>query len=99
MNSVKKLPRIKSVQHVGDYRLSLTFSDGVHGEIDLSDWIRGKGGVFTPLEDPSFFAQVRVSASGGTIEWPNQVDFCPDTLYHAITGSPLPGETKEGVSA
>jgi hypothetical protein len=83
-------PRITGVAPLGGYRLELTFTDGVRGEIDLRDWIVGQGGVFTPLEDPDFFRQVRVNAELGTIAWPNDVDFCPDVLYSRVTGKPVP---------
>jgi hypothetical protein len=50
----------------------------------------GVGGVFEPLDDPAYFQQVRLSAGGGTIEWPNGVDLCPDVLYSKATGIPIP---------
>jgi hypothetical protein len=42
------------------------------------------------LEDPSFFRQVRVNSELGTIQWPNDVDFCPDVLFSRVTGKPIP---------
>src|SRR5437588_9305294 len=95
MIATKQPPRISGVRVVGDYRLELTFTDGLSGEVDLRDWIVGQGGVFSALEAPEFFAQVRLSQSGGTVEWPNGVDFCPDVLYHAATGRPLPSEARQ----
>jgi hypothetical protein len=83
-------PRIIAVRHIKDYHLELTFSDGVKGDVDPSDWIVGKGGVYTPLEDVAFFKQVRVEPQFGTIAWPNNVDFCPDVLYSKVTGKPVP---------
>jgi len=38
-------------------------------------------GVFEPLADQAFFAQVRVDPEGGTIMWPNGVDMAPEPLY------------------
>jgi hypothetical protein len=68
----------------------LKFSEGTEGVVDLEGWLIGAGGVFAPLEDAAFFRQVRVSAEGGTIEWPNGVDLCPDVLYSRATGIPIP---------
>jgi hypothetical protein len=68
----------------------LTFSDGTKGEIDLADWVVGAGGVFEALENPAFFRQVFVNQELGTIQWPNNVDFCPDVLYSRLTGRELP---------
>ncbi len=83
------LPRIIAVTPVEAFRLMLTFSDGTKGEIDVADWIIGAGGVFEPLEDPAFFRQVFVNQELGTIQWPNDVDFCPDVLYARLTGKEL----------
>lgn len=62
----------------------------VCGEVDLREWIVGKGGVFGPLEDINTFRTVTVQPEFGTIQWPNGVDFCPDVLYSAVTGEPIP---------
>jgi len=77
---------VTGVRVIGSYRLELTFADGVRGEVDLSERIVGRGGIFKPLEDPAFFRQVRVNDELGTIVWPNDVDFCPDLLYRWATG-------------
>lgn len=83
-------PRITSVKPLEPYRLELVFSDGAQGQLDLTDWIVGQGGVFQSLENPDFFKQVRVNTELGTIQWPNDVDFCPDVLYSRLTGKPVP---------
>ena len=82
-------PRAKQVRHLEEYRLELTFSDGTKGELDLRERVVGRGGVFGPLEDISFFRQVQVDPEAGTIVWPNEVDFCPDVLYSLVTGKPI----------
>jgi len=82
-------PRITSVHVTGPYTVALQFTDGAEGEVDLRTWIVGQGPVFKPLEDPEFFAQVRLTDCGGTIEWPNGVDFCPDVLHYKLTGAPI----------
>ena len=82
-------PRITRVRHIRDYRLELSFADGITKELDFAQRIIGRGGVFAPLEDVKFFNQVRVDAEAGTIVWPNGVDFCPDVLYNLATGKPI----------
>ena len=82
-------PRVKHVRHLGEYRLELSFTDGTKGELDLKARVLGRGGVFSPLADISFFRQVRVDPEAGTIVWPNEVDFCPDVLYSLVTGKPI----------
>ena len=49
-------------------------------------------GMMLPLKDPTFFQRVRVDPRWGCIVWPNDVDYCPDLLYHRATGAPLPGQ-------
>jgi hypothetical protein len=83
-------PRVTGVRHVRDYKLELTFADGVRAELDFRDRIVGRGGVFAPLEDITFFRRVEVDPDAGTLVWPNGVDFCPDMLYAAATGTPIP---------
>ena len=83
-------PHVTAVQHIRDYTLELTFSDGARGKIDFRDRIVGRGGVFAPLEKLDFFLRVEVDPEAGTLVWPNGVDFCPDVLYSEATGAPLP---------
>ena len=64
---------VTDVEILGHYRLRLTFSDGLIGDVDLSD-LRDWGGVFTPLRDPAAFAQGRAGPETGTITWPDGAD-------------------------
>ncbi|MBI3472428.1 MAG: DUF2442 domain-containing protein [Candidatus Solibacter usitatus] len=82
-------PRVKQVRRLGEYRLELSFTDGTKGELDFRERVLGRGGVFSPLEDVSFFGRVAVDPEAGTIVWPNEVDFCPDVLYSLVTGKPI----------
>lgn len=90
---------VTGVRVLDSYRLELTFADGVHGAVDLSRRIVGRGGVFKPLEEPAFFRQVQVNQELGTIVWPNDVDFCPDLLYRWATGEPVPRPEPEKVAS
>lgn len=83
-------PRVTAVRPLEKYRLELTFNDGFTGVVDLAGWVVPGDGVFEPLQDRAFFEQVRLSREGGTIEWPNGVDLCPDVLYSRATGIPIP---------
>lgn len=78
------------MHHVRDYILELTFADGLRAEIDLQNRIAGRGGVFAPLQDVTFFSLVHVDPEIGTIVWPNDVDLDPDVLYSQVTGKPIP---------
>ena len=82
------LKDVVKVEYLDDYRLHLRFEDGVEGVIDVSDLVKFTG-VFAPLEDKAYFAQVHVNPDIGTICWPNDADLDPDVLYAAITGEPI----------
>ena len=79
---------IVAAKALGDYRLHLRFEDGVEGVVDLAPHLSFKG-VFEPLRDPAYFAQVRVDPEMGTVAWPNGADLDPDVLYARITGTPI----------
>jgi hypothetical protein len=76
-------PRISAVEVGSPFVVVLTFTDGSQGSVDLGAWIRGRGGVFAPLQDPEYFARVTVDREAGTIVWPNGADLDPDVLCHA----------------
>lgn len=78
---VEQLVDITGVEVVGEHRLRITFEDGVVGEVDFTT--REWRGVFEPLADPSYFAQVEVDPDAGTIAWPSGVDMAPEPLYAA----------------
>lgn len=71
------LPRVTSVKPLPSYKLELTFTSG---EVKVYDCQPLLGfGVFTELQDESYFRQVKPFL--GSITWPHEQDICPDTLY------------------
>ena len=75
--------RVKEVKVLGEYRLDLTFDDGIRGIVDLSPLV-GKG-VFALWRDVAAFQRVRIGTSG-ELAWDDQVDLCADALYLKATG-------------
>lgn len=69
-----------------DYRLGLLYADGAAVSVDFKPIIAA-GGVFVPLADPAFFAQVRLGPRGRFIVWPGELDFCADSLR--LDGQPV----------
>ena len=65
------------------YRLELRFDNGQHGVVELSEFV-GRG-VFLAWETPGVFEQVAVT-SEGAVQWPGEIDMCPDALYLRMTG-------------
>jgi hypothetical protein len=78
------LKDIVAAKPLGDYRLLLEFEDGVQGVVDLTDSLSFRG-IFAPLRDAAYFAQVRVEPELGTVAWPNGADLDPDVLYGKVS--------------
>lgn len=70
--------RVMEVEPRSRHRIRLRYSDGVRGEIDLSD-LTGKG-VFRAWDQGGLFDRVHV-ASHGAIAWNSDIELCPDALY------------------
>lgn len=88
--------RPTSVKALPDFRIWLRYSDGVEGEVDLSD-LAGRG-VFAAWNDPAFFNSVQLGAHGA-IEWSPEIDICPDSMYLQITGKPVEALASPSVHA
>jgi Protein of unknown function (DUF2442) len=91
METMDALVDVTGVEVIGDFRLRLTFEDGTVGDVGFED--REWRGVFEPLADPAFFAQVTVDADCGTITWPNGVDMAPEPLYAAARANRVPASS------
>lgn len=74
--------RITAARHLGGYSVWLRFSDGLEGNIDLSEDLVGE--VFEPLRDEGFFAQVELHPELCTLVWPNGADFAPEFLREKL---------------
>lgn len=83
------LKDVIEVRPLDNYELYLRFEDDVSGVVDVSEIVPFTG-VFAPLQDKDFFAQVRVNPDIGTIYWPNEADLDPDVLYSLVSGKPIP---------
>ena len=75
--------RVKDVDYQGDYRLALTFSDGVRKIVDLEPHLKGE--VFGALRDKEHFIQFALTPI--TIEWANGADLAPEYLYEIGTAA------------
>ena len=78
------LKDVVSVKPLGEYSLHLRFEDGVQGVVDLGSAISFQG-IFAPLKNPDYFAQVRVDPELGSVCWPNGADLDPDVLYERLS--------------
>lgn len=77
---MRSTPLLTDAQPLDGYTVHLRFQNGTTADVDLS-YLLDYGGVFEPLRDPAYFAQLRADAEVGTIVWPNDADIAPETLY------------------
>lgn len=68
---------VTKANYVEDFKVKLTFNDGVSGIVDLKNYLNGK--VFEPLKDVEFFKQFELDS--WTLTWPNDSDFAPEFLH------------------
>ena len=71
---MKKVVTVKANE---DFSLDLKFNDNTVKRFDARPYL--DFGVFNELKDIGYFKQVRIAY--GTVQWPHEQDFSPDTLY------------------
>jgi hypothetical protein len=69
--------KVVDVKANDDYSLSLKFSDGSLRRFDVKPYL--DFGVFQELKNLEYFKLARVAL--GAVQWPNEQDISPDTLY------------------
>ena len=70
-------PEVVNVKPGEDYTLYVWFENGEEGILDMKPYL--DRGIFRELRDISMFNSVRPFI--GTIQWANEADLCPDTVY------------------
>ncbi len=60
-----------------DFTLVLKFDDGTLKRFDAKPYL--EIGIFKELKDHNYFKDFRIAF--GTVQWKNEQDFSPDTLY------------------
>ena len=70
---------VRDANYISDYKLILTFDDGVIKQVDLRQYLKGK--IFEPLKNIDYFKTVKVNSDIDTIVWDNGADMSPDFLY------------------
>ena len=68
---------ITHASYISDFKVSLTFNNGVEMTVDLEKELTGS--AFTPLKDKEKFKKFAIVFN--TIEWENGADFAPEYLY------------------
>ena len=70
-------PRVIQAACREDHHILLVFANGETKLFDIRPYLDYP--VFQPLRDLPYFLRGR--AGHGTVVWPHDEDFCPDTLY------------------
>jgi hypothetical protein len=70
-------PRVTNVVPEQDYTLHLWFTNGEEGIFDVKPYLDLE--VFQDLKNEKMFNTVRPFI--GTVQWANEADLCPDTMY------------------
>ena len=70
-------PRVTNAQPAPDYTVHVWFDSGEEGILDIKPYLNYP--VFHALRDPAVFNTVHPFL--GTIQWSNEADLCPDTVY------------------
>ncbi|WP_142414170.1 DUF2442 domain-containing protein [Hathewaya massiliensis] len=68
---------VKDVKALDGYKLLLTFENGEVRLFDMNPYLNK--GIFKELKDTSIFKSVK--ASFDSVEWENEADIDPETLY------------------
>ncbi len=78
----KDFPKIVSATALENYKLFLTFDDGISGEIALGQY-KGKGkGVFEYWNDENNFKNFQII--NNALTWNEDLDMCGDSFYLQI---------------
>lgn len=85
-------PDITDVEVPRHGTLRIKFADGLEGEVDVLDRMRGP--VFERARTAVGFAEARVDTELGTVCWPGGADLAPDTLYERIRTGAWPGRSR-----
>ena len=72
-----RMIKVTTVKPLEDHHLELGFNTGETRIFDVRPYL--DKGIFTELRDPNYFRSVRLAF--GSIAWPNEQDFGPESLY------------------
>jgi len=69
--------KVVSAKANDDFTLNLEFNDGSIRRFDAKPYL--DRGIFTELKNLDYFKKIQLVF--GTVQWENEQDFAPDTLY------------------
>ncbi|MCX6598518.1 MAG: DUF2442 domain-containing protein [Acidobacteria bacterium] len=72
--------RVRDVEIVAPYTLSVSFDDDTRQIINFEPVLRGE--LYGPLRDLDLLRRVQVDRDAHTLVWPNGADFDPASLHN-----------------
>ncbi len=70
------IPDVTAFEILPGYKIKVSLSNGKKGIFDVTPYLNRV--VFTELKDYNYFRRARIEY--GTIVWPNEQDFSPETI-------------------
>jgi hypothetical protein len=70
------IPDVTHFEILTDHRIKVTLSNGKRGIFDVKPYL--DRGIFKELKDYDYFKRARIAF--GTLTWPNEQDFSPETI-------------------
>ena len=70
------IPDVTHFEILPDYKIRVTLSNGKRGIFDVEPYL--DRGIFKELRDYNYFRRARIEF--GTLTWPNEQDFSPETI-------------------
>lgn len=80
MNQRDRMPGVVGVAVTRPHVMRLLFDDGVVRDLRFVPG-EARGSLVLPLDDPAYFAKVRVDDEARTVVWPNGLDLAPEVLH------------------
>ncbi len=74
------IPDVVAFEILPDHKIKVTLSNGKKGVFDVKPYL--ERGIFTELKEYTYFKRARLEF--GTIVWPNEQDFSPETIERHI---------------
>ena len=73
--------KVIEARYLGEYRVSLAFSDGKEGILDGRELLKKNGSLLDALRSESYFQRLFIDA--GALCWPNGLELSPARLYES----------------
>ncbi len=73
--------KVIEARYLGEYRVSLAFSDGKEGILDGRELLKKNGPLLDALRSESYFQRLFIDA--GALCWPNGLELSSARLYES----------------